>query len=245
MKYVFVYWVLFALPYCLTGADFIFITGGSGAGKTTFARALINELGQNQAFQISLDDYLDKRVQPQRDFIGEMPNFDHPSMINWQLVLQHIAYLQDGLSIEMPLYDFALWMPVGFKQVDWKPIIVMEGIHAMQDELDPIPGLRIFLDVTEELRYQRRLYRDVLERGYTAEMVEKIFFTMAAPYQKIFLDPTRSKANIVIEELDNQDYLEKAAFYVLEIFKKYRSIGWEDLKIRIRYDQGRLIEEQL
>lgn len=216
---------------------FIFIAGGSAAGKTTFARHLVNKLGEEKALYISLDEYLDKRVQEESHYIDGIPNFDNPSMINWKLLLKNISALQKGLSIDTPVYDFSLWMPVAFRKLQWKPVVIIEGIHATQNPLDEILGLRIFLDVDSELRYQRRLARDVAERNYSLEMIKKIFFNMAIPFEKTFLVPTMHKANILFTNLDGEDYLKKALEYTVEIFETYKTVGYETIKRNISYEE--------
>lgn len=202
--------------YQKTDPHFIFIAGGSASGKTTLARTLVSMLGEDQALYLSLDEYLDKRVQPQSDFIEGIPNFDNPSMTNWKLLMENINSLREGFSIDTPIYDFSSWIPVGFRRVPWKPIVVIEGIHATQNELDSIPGLRIFIDVHKDLRYQRRLERDVRERNYPVDLIEKIFCNFTLPYESIFLEPTRSKADMIIENLDGEDSLKETAACILE-----------------------------
>lgn len=227
----------------ISGAEpkFIFITGGSASGKTTFARLLVKELGDDQAFYLSLDDYLDKRVQPESDFVQGIPNFDNPSMINWQLFLEHLAHLQKGLSIASPVYDFSTWGPVGTRQTAWRPVVIVEGIHATQDPIDSVEGLRIFIDVSEALRYQRRIIRDIKERNYSLDLIKEIFFKMAVPYQKIFLDPTRDKANIIIEDLDGKDYLKKAVEYVVQVLKFFEPTLDKSLQLKVSYQQEDLV----
>ncbi len=232
------------LSSCLYGeTHFIFITGGSASGKTTFAKKLSQGLGETRTCYLSLDDYLDKRVQPKRYFIDGVPNFDHPTMINWPLLLQDLDRLQKGQKIDVPVYDFFCWMPTSFKQMDWKPIVIIEGIHAGQKQLDSIPGLRIFLHIPEELQYKRRIERDMTERGYSLEMSKKFFFSIALPLQKTFVDSALDKAHIVIEQSDGQDYLEKTVSYVIKTFEKYQTTGYDRLKIFLQYDRNTLIEK--
>ncbi|MBM3184021.1 MAG: hypothetical protein FJZ64_01795, partial [Chlamydiae bacterium] len=156
-------WILsLFMTACLAAEPyFIFISGASASGKTTLAQTLVEKFGKENAVAISLDEYLDKRVQPKKDFCDEMPNFDNPSMINWKLLKRNISLLRQKKSIQTPDYDFQTSMPSGFRKLDWRPIVIIEGIHAMNDQLDSIPGLRIFFDIPQEIRYQRRLKRDV------------------------------------------------------------------------------------
>lgn len=224
---------------------FIFIVGGSASGKTTLAKSLVEKFGYTQALYISLDEYLDKRVQPKEDFIDDIPNFDNPSMIHWAFLLENIALLQNGLPIPSPIYDFALWMPKGFRQLEWRPVIIIEGIHATQKELDLVPGLRIFIDVNQDKRYQRRVIRDAKERNYPLELINKTFFQMAVPSQKQFLDPTLHKVHLIINNLEGKDYLEKASRYIVELHKTFKTTGFEKMKLKIQYEHGHLTEKSL
>lgn len=222
---------------------FVFIAGGSASGKTTFAKKLVQALGAERALFLSSDDYLDKRIQPKSDFIEGIPNFDNPSMINWKLLKENITRLQCGLHVLTPIYDFNFWLPVGFRWMEWKPLVIFEGIHVTQDELDSISGLRVFIDVDEDLRYKRRLMRDVNERNYPIDLIEHIFFKLSVPYQKIFLDPTRHKANIMIKVLDAEEYLEKAVSYISNVLETYKDVGYGHLKLTINCVKGDLSEE--
>lgn len=225
-------WILGLLAVACLSAEpyFIFISGGSASGKTTLAQALVKRFGEERAFAISLDEYLDKRVQPKEDFIDGIPNFDHPSMTNWKLVKKNISLLQRKGAIFTPNYDFQTWMPSGFRKLDWKPIVIIEGIHATNDQLDSIPGLRIFFVIPQEIRYQRRLKRDVEERNYSVEMINKIFYKMAVPYQKIFTDPTQHKAHILIEHHDCKHTVDQIA----QVFEENKDSGFETIKLRIK-----------
>lgn len=87
--------------------EFIFIAGGSASGKTTFAKALANKIGNEDILIIHIDEYLDMRVQPHEDFIDAIPNFDNPSMVNWDLLITHLSDLKNHKSIERPIYSFS------------------------------------------------------------------------------------------------------------------------------------------
>lgn len=212
--------------------QFIFIAGGSASGKTTLSETLVAKLGKDQALLISVDNYLDKRIQPKEDYIGDVPNFDNPSMVNWTALNNDLKELQKGQDIKVPIYDFASWMPVGFNEQPWKKNVIVEGIHASQDALDSFSGLRIFLDVKEELRYQRRIHRDLKERNYPLEIIEKTFYEMSVPYQKIYLDPTKHKANLLVENFDRMEHLPVLADYIITNLEGFRLEGYNS-KIRI------------
>lgn len=232
--FLFITHILWASP------QFIFISGESASGKTTFARALLERLGEERALVISLDMYLDKRVQPKEYFIDGMPNFEHPSMVHWALLLDHFSLLQRGGSFDIPIYDFSFWMPLGSRPVTWRPIVIVEGIHALQDELDHISGLRIFLRVPEDLQWGRRLDRDIKERGYSKEQSEQIFRSIALPYQKLFVEPTHRKAHFIMDHFDSLEYLKQAVNYVVDLIDQETTKDCDQSPITLRYDGERL-----
>ncbi len=243
MNLQFPFFLFIFLNYLYGETHFIFITGGSASGKTTLAKTLSRKLGETKTCYLSLDSYLDKRLQPESYFINGVPNFDHPSMINWPLLLEGIDLLRCGKAIDVPLYDFLSWKPSGYKRMDWKPVVIIEGIHAAQNQLDSIPGLRVFLHIPEDLQYKRRIERDMAERGYSLETSRHFFLTIALPCQKALVDPSRNKAHIVIERLEGQDYLDKAVSYIIKTFEENHKTGYDALKIHLQYNQGKLIEK--
>lgn len=175
------------------------VTGGSASGKTTFAKALQKGLGSNSATVLSQDHYY--RDCPPED---SNRNFDHPTALDLDLLFDHIRALDRGQNIEIPLYCFKthrrLLERTAFIR---KPIIIIDGTLILHHV-----GLRerlnssIFLDVSENLRFERRLARDVKERARSPESVRNQFFTQVKPMHDIFVEPYKSFAQHVIHEND-------------------------------------------
>jgi len=211
---------LFLFSPLLAEPFFLLLSGPSASGKSTLAKALIEHLSEEQACCIHLDDYLDKRVQPTSLFLNGIPNFDHPSMTDWNTLLDHLEMLQQELDIETPIYDFFAWEPTSSRPFPYKPFIIIEGIHAFQDPLDDLDALRVFLIASEETRLKRRIQRDKEERGYSKDLSEKIFFEIALPSEKLFLFPTASKADMIFEDLEGEEEIEEAVHEILKTWRR-------------------------
>src|SRR5665213_2372416 len=168
------------------------VAGGSGSGKTYFARDLVRRLGDDRCTIVYQDSfYIDQSKR--FDFDGGSVNFDHPSSIDFDCLAQRLASLKSGKAAEIPIYDFATHQrKTETVQMAPKSVIIVDGIlifHAPQvralfDDL-------IFFDTAEELRFQRRLERDVKERGRTPDGVHKQFFSQVKPMHDLYVEPSR------------------------------------------------------
>ena len=195
------------------------VAGGSGSGKTYFASALQKRLGMRRCEIVYQDSfYFDQSAR--FDFDGGSVNFDHPDSIDFDLLAEKLRALASGLTVDMPIYDFVSHSRLK-KTVSLipTPIILVDGIlifHAPQvrelfDEL-------VFFDTPEELRFQRRLDRDVHERGRTPEGVKNQFLKQVKPMHDLFVEPSKQFANCTVKEVTEfeevlQKYAEKLAGY--------------------------------
>ena len=188
------------------------VAGGSGSGKTYFARELQKNLGDDLCSIIYQDNYyIDQSHRFDGD--GGSVNFDHPSSLDFDLLAKSLAKLKSGQSIEVPLYDF----PTHKRKSDTitcqpKKIILIDGIlildsKVVRNQLDEA----IFFDTPEELRYQRRLERDVNERGRTPDGVKKQFDLQVRPMHNQFVEPSKVFAQTIVK--DSGDYKD-----ALEVF---------------------------
>lgn len=178
------------------------VAGGSGSGKTYFARELQRILGDKNCTIIYQDNYyIDQSHRFDGD--GGSVNFDHPSSLDFDLLAAGLAQLKQGKSIEVPIYEFAT-----HKRLDEtikcgpKKIVLVDGIlildsAVVRDQLDEA----IFFDTPEELRFQRRLERDVVERGRTPEGVKKQFDLQVRPMHDLFVQPSKVHAQTVVCDL--------------------------------------------
>lgn len=175
------------------------IAGGSGSGKTTFARHLTDLLGSQNVAVLGQDNYyIDQSHRFDRD--GGQVNFDHPDSIDWGLLKLHLSQLQQGREIAMPIYDFATHKRLKDTiLIEPKPHVILDGIliYVHQDVRDLI-GLKLFIKTRESLRFERRLRRDTVERGRTEKGVRDQFYAQVKPMHDQFVEPSMSFADQII-----------------------------------------------
>jgi len=183
------------------------ISGGSGSGKTTFARELnrfLNEKHGDGACAILAQDhyYIDQSAKFKGDGDPSV-NFDHPSAIEFTLLARHMEWLKAGQSIEVPIYDFVTHTRKR-ESTPFPPrsIIIVDGMLLLsQPVIRPWLDHSIYVDAPETVRYQRRLRRDVEERGRTPDGVEKQFRAQVKPMHDEFIEPSKSFATQVVSGL--------------------------------------------
>ena len=177
------------------------VAGGSGSGKTYFARALVQALGSQLCEVVYQDNfYIDQSHR--FDFDGGSVNFDHPESIDFECLSRCLMSLKDGQATEIPTYDFATHKrtPVTLS-IQPKPFILVDGILIFHSE--PVRTVfddLIFFDTPEELRFQRRLDRDVKERGRTPEGVHNQFIAQVKPMHDLFVEPSKCHARTVVND---------------------------------------------
>jgi uridine kinase len=187
-----------------TGASFnspyfIGVCGGSGSGKTTFCKQMVNLLGEERVLHISQDSYyrdLTHLSLSEREKI----NFDHPDIIEFPLLVTHLDELFFGKTILVPQYDFSKHVRVNNSDIIMpKPIVLIEGILLFSNEaIQKRLNHKVFIDVPEDIRFERRLKRDIKERGRTAESVNMQFNTSVKPMHNLFVEPTKQNADQII-----------------------------------------------
>ncbi|MFZ3228984.1 MAG: uridine kinase [Pseudobdellovibrio sp.] len=187
---------------------FLGVAGGSGSGKTYFARNLQQQLGIEKCEIIYQDNfYIDQSKR--FDFDGGSVNFDHPSSIDFSLLATHIHVLKAGFSTEIPVYDFVTHSRKAETIcIRPKAIVIVDGIlisHA--EEVRFLFDELIFFDTPEDLRFQRRLERDVKERGRDPAGVHNQFYKQVKPMHDEFVEPSKKYANTVIVSLEQFDHV--------------------------------------
>jgi uridine kinase len=176
----------------------IAITGGSGAGKTTVARALARRLGAG-AVVIAEDDYY-RCASTVPNFDAATHNFDTPSAKEHALLREHLTLAKSGEAFDKPVYDLVTHRRKPdverIVHADW---VIVEGIHLLAaPELDGIFDLSVFMHADEALRLGRRMIRDVEARGRTPRSVMAQFFTSVRPMHEQQVEPQRARADMVI-----------------------------------------------
>lgn len=175
------------------------IAGGSGSGKTTFARRLAELLGPELCTIIGQDSYyIDQSAKFDKD--GGSVNFDHPDAIDFKLLEQHLIQLKNGESIKLPIYDFATHSRRQETiSIEPHPIILVDGILILsQENVRAHFDESVFMDVPEDVRFERRLKRDVEERGRTPLGVFNQFHKQVKPMHDEFVGPSKRFATKVV-----------------------------------------------
>jgi len=180
---------------------FIGIAGGSGSGKTTVSKEILNQVGPDRIAYIPHDAYY-------KDLTGLPPevkaqvNFDHPNSLETDLLIAHLTNLSRGEPIDLPVYDFSIHSRTKkVVQISPKPVIIVEGILIFYEtELRALFDLKIFVDTDSDLRFIRRLQRDVGERGRTPESVVEQYLSTVRPMHLEFVEPSKRYADIIIPE---------------------------------------------
>ena len=181
------------------------IAGCSGAGKTTLARELAREL---EATLFPLDLYYRDLSQFPLD-ARHMQNFDHPDSLESELFIEHIRELGEGGAIQRPAYDFSRHTRVAgkFETVEPAPFLIVEGILALHyDELWPLYDFSVYVDAPNEICLNRRIYRDVRERGRTEESVRAQFEVTARPMAEQYVLPSQARARITVSGTEALDW---------------------------------------
>jgi len=177
------------------------VAGGTGSGKTTVAQEIVKRVGPDRLTYIQHDSYY-------RDW-SELPladrdhrNFDHPDSLETELLIDHLKQLREGRAIDLPVYDFRTHSRTSAtRRVEPKPVILVEGIlifveKALRDLID----VKVFVDTDADLRFIRRLKRDIAERSRTMESVIDQYLATVRPMHLEFVEPSKRYADLIIPE---------------------------------------------
>lgn len=176
------------------------ICGGSGAGKTTLTRHLLERLGPDQVSVIAFDAYYRDQghlTPAERSLV----NYDHPDSLDHERFAADVEALRMGESIASPVYDFATHTRTGdVTMIEARPIVIVEGILLLSfAEIAEHLDLAVFIDVPEQVRLERRIRRDVAERGREADDVRRQFAETVAPMHDTFVEPFRHRAHRTVD----------------------------------------------
>lgn len=191
-----------------SGASFptiIGIAGCSGSGKTTLARELASLL---DATLFPLDLYYRDLSQFPLDS-RDKQNFDHPDSLESELFIEHIRDLAAGMVIQRPVYDFKTHsrVPNTFDPIAPKSFVIVEGILALHfEELVPLYDFSVYVDAPNEVCLNRRIYRDMRERGRTEESVRAQFDATARPMAELYVLPSQAHATLTVSGCESLDW---------------------------------------
>lgn len=177
------------------------IAGGTGSGKSTVARAIVESIPESNVAVIEQDCYYKDQSQlPPEERVNV--NYDHPLAFDTDLLIEHIKMLINGRAIEKPQYDFTVHnRKKEFLKVEPKDIIILEGILVLDiPKLRELMDIKIFVDTDADVRIIRRIERDIKERGRSLESVINQYLNIVKPAHNEFCEPTKRYADIIIPE---------------------------------------------
>jgi uridine kinase len=177
------------------------IAGGTGSGKTTVANVILERVGAGRIVLLAHDAYYrDLRDLPraQRDII----NFDHPDSLETELLVHHLEALRRGEPVEVPIYDFTTHARTNLtRHVESQLVILVEGILVFAErDLRELFDVKIFVDTDPDVRFIRRLQRDIEERGRTVASVIQQYQMTVRPMHLEFVEPSKRYADVIIPE---------------------------------------------
>ena len=177
------------------------IAGGTGSGKTTVARAIYDRVGRDRIEWISHDSYyrnFEALTTEERHRI----NFDHPDSLETELLARHLDVLVKGSAVEVPIYDFTLHARKDETQrVEPRRVVIVEGILVLAEpELRKRIDIKLYVDTPADIRFMRRLVRDIQARGRSMESVIEQYTTTVRPMHEEFVEPSKRYADLIIPE---------------------------------------------
>ncbi len=180
---------------------FIGVAGGTCSGKTTISERLTELAGEAHVALIKLDAYyVDRTHEPFAQRV--LANYDHPDAFDWALLNDHIAALSAGATVPVPVYDYVLHNRSNQVQMI-RParIVVVEGILVLYDQaLRDRFNLKVFVDTDADIRFIRRLQRDVADRGRTPESIVAQYLTTVRPSHEQFIEPSKRHADVILPD---------------------------------------------
>lgn len=192
------------------------IAGGTGSGKTTVVRKIVEALPPHYVSVVPLDSYYNdtsEMTEEERHAI----NFDHPDAFDWKLLIKQVNELRKGNAIEQPTYSYILCnrLPETL-HVEPKPVIIIEGIMTLLNKkLRDMMDLKIFVDADSDERLIRNIQRDTVERGRDVKMVLDRYLDVLKPMHEQFIEPTKRYADVIIPQGgENKKGIEMVCKYI-------------------------------
>ncbi len=177
------------------------IAGGTGSGKTTVSNVILERVGAQRIALLSHDAYYkDHNELPPAQ--RAQVNYDHPNSLDTELLVEHLQQLKQGIPIPLPVYDFKTHSRTNHTiEIQPQPVILVEGILIFAEPaLRPLFDIKIFVDTDADIRFIRRLERDISERGRTSASVIQQYLTTVRPMHLEFVEPSKRYADVIIPE---------------------------------------------
>ncbi len=177
------------------------IAGGTGSGKTTIAKNILKAYGPGEVLRLDLDSYyrdLSEMTRKERSMV----NFDHPASLEIDLLVKHVEELCAGKTVQIPIYNFATHNRAKETQrVEPHKVIIIEGIMALNfPELTKKMDVKLYVDTPSDIRFIRRLKRDIIERGRSVDSVIEQYRETVRPMHYQFVEPNKYLADVIIPE---------------------------------------------
>ncbi|WP_018108960.1 uridine kinase [Bacteroides propionicifaciens] len=177
------------------------IAGGTGSGKTTVVRKIVESLPAGEVVLLPLDSYYkDSSHVPVEE--RQNINFDHPDAFEWPLLAKHVTMLKHGEAIEQPTYSYLTCTRLKETiHIEPRNVVIVEGILALSNKkLRDIMDIKVFVDADPDERLIRVIQRDVIERGRTAEAVMNRYTQVLKPMHQQFIEPCKRFADLIVPE---------------------------------------------
>lgn len=203
---------------------FMIVAGGSASGKTTVVKSILQKAGIEHVLVINQDDYyLDQKDLPMSERV--LMNYDHPKSIDIVCLKKDIILLLAGKKIHKPIYDYNNYTRSDQVEiVESKPIIILEGILSLSDEsIRALADLKLYVELDDDIRFIRRLSRDVKERGRTMNSVINQYITTVKPMYHKYVKPTKRHADIIIP---NDEKHSAAVDVIVHMLKTVKESLW-------------------
>ena len=177
------------------------IAGGTGSGKTTVLKKIVEALPPHFVAVVPLDSYYNDTTGMTPEERSDI-NFDHPDAFDWKLLIKHVNELRNGHAVEQPTYSYIISnrLPETI-YVEPKPVIIIEGIMTLINKrLRDMMDLKIFVDCDPDERLIRNIQRDTIDRGRTVSMVVDRYLKVLKPMHEQFIEPTKRFADVIIPQ---------------------------------------------
>jgi len=177
------------------------VAGGTGSGKTTVANNVLEQVGTEHIAYIPHDAYYRDLSHLKPDMRAKV-NFDHPDSLESELLVEHLKQLRMGRAVEIPVYDFTTHTRTDeTERVEPAPVVLVEGILVfVEPELREIFDIKLYIDTDADVRFIRRLMRDIRQRGRSVEAVCEQYLSTVRPMHLEFVEPSKRYADVIIPE---------------------------------------------
>ncbi len=205
----------------MTGTLCIGVAGGTGSGKTTVARAILEAVGRQRLAFIAQDSYY-RQIEWHSPEHLAAHNFDHPASIDTELLVAHLRALKQGKAVDSPVYDFVHHHRSSkTERIEPRPVVLAEGILLLAEpEIRELLDFKIYVDTDADVRLKRRILRDIHERGRDLDDILRQYMETVRPMHLEFVEPSKRWADVIVPEGgENRVALQMVAARVEELLR--------------------------